>query len=780
MRSPSERLIQLLTSTGLCTRPELDSCEPIVRQLCHDLPDFDSVWLDALVQRGFLTPWQAERVVEDRVDQIQVGRFLCLQAIGRSTLLAKERRRGTTFVLRSLMSVNSLQYSATERLDEWIGSIDRSRSSAPACLVLPTETVSHRDNEAGRNQTTEQCGPAFAVSPYIRGWSMEELLIRGGRLPVPVVAEIGRELLTALAWLESVRLLHGDLVTRNVRLEPSGRVLLTSPFVRRFLQPQFALTDQITLRDCEGIAPEQVGTGRSADARSELYSLGCLLWQLLTSRPVVLTADPVSRLMKQKDQDIADVRGPVPDCPEWMSRIILSLTRRSPELRPNSAVEVLKLWRNQSGNSLSHCRVLARSMPDHSVHARSRPVVRSARRIGSWAWPTAATAALGTLVFLAARSGILPKTLRLGALAELTNSLTSSKNESASMEPHTASIATGPLPLPAADADGVIRLDSGKTYLAEPRQFPGALRIICEQSPTANVVISEDSRWQLRARSIELRGLSLAQKRSAESNTTKANSTGGRPASQLLEVQTASLTVSECVIQSPALPDRFEGIAWLGAAGSEGVVIIRNTVFAGGGYGLSFNHPPRRCEFDNVLFANRVSGILCEFQKGDADAWDFVARNVTQRFGFSVADTVVHDGGIDRVRIIMTSAECVYAPRMAILRLHVPASWKADAMKVQLSASENGNPTVVPPATQPVVYIDQRLGQPVSLSESQVTENSLLLADLEFDEGRRTNNGENANAPGSEWSGSELLDFEGPKLTPIMPGIDASRLPERK
>ena len=238
----------------------------------------------------------------------------------------------------------------------------------------------------------------------------------------------------------------------------------------------------------------------------------------------------------------------------------------------------------------------------------------------------------------------------------------------------------------------------------------------------------------------------------------------------MLEAQTASLTVSECVIQSPALPDRFEGIAWLGAAGSEGVVIIRNTVFAGGGYGLSFNHPPRRCEFDNVLFANRVSGILCEFQKGDADAWDFVAHNVTQRFGFSVADTVVHDGGIDRVRIILTSAECVYAPRMAILRLHVPASWKADAMKVQLSASENGNPTVVPPATQPVVYIDQRLGQPVSL----------LLADLEFDEGRRTNNGENANAPGSEWSGSELLDFEGPKLTPIMPGIDASRLPERK
>jgi hypothetical protein len=460
-----------------------------------------------------------------------------------------------------------------------------------------------------------------------------------------------------------------------------------------------------------------------------------------------------------------------------MSRIILAMTRRSPELRPATAAEVLKQWRSHAGGGLHHCRSLARSMPDQTHRDRPRRAAsRSSQSKSSWIWPTAATAALGTLVFLTARSGVLPKTLRLPSLAELSESLQSSSGpgtSSVSVQAESA-VPAGPLSLPEADAEGVIRLTGGQSYLAEPREFAGTLRIVCDQSPVAKVLVSEGSRWQLRARSIELSGICLSQR-----PTTAPSTATIKPSRQLLELQCASLTVSGCVIQSPAQSDEFEGIAWLRPAREQGVVIIRNSVFAGGGYGLSFNHPPRRCELENVLFSSRVSGMLCEFHQGDSDTWQIHHRNVTQRFGFSLCDVVVHDGGLRRLTIDSTSIESVYAPQIAIYRLRVPEAWTAESMRVHLRAGETGNPAVVPPMSQPAIYIDQRLNQAVSLPESSIMDNSLLLADLIFDDADADEK-VTAAAEGSrtEWSSSALLDFEGPKLTVQMPGVDVSRLPQ--
>lgn len=775
MRSPSEKLLNLLTSSGLCHQAELASCEPLVRRLSHDLPDFDSVWLDALVERNLLTPWQADQILADDLEKIIVGRYFCRQPLGRATFLASDSRHKSAVVLRSLQSSDGRNSHSSEfRTTDLLTSIDRCRSTAPAGLAMPIELVAKNCPDTVTDSGSDAAAVSFLVSPYIRGWSMEELLIRGGRLPWPVVAEIGRELLTMLAWLESVRLLHGDIVARNVRLDATGRIHLVDPFVRRFLHPQFALSDRLTLRDCDGVAPEQVGTGRLADNRSELYSLGCLLWHLLTSRPVVLSADPITRVMKQKDQDIVDVRGPVPDCPEWMSRIIMSMTRRSPELRPASTAEVLKSWRSHSGGGLRQCRAIAHSMPDNSLRGKSRPVVRRRSATSSWHWPVTASAVLGVLVLLTARSGVLPKTLRLG-LPVADVSIGEKLVDRSSEEAGSKIISAGPLALPRIDAEGVIRLEAGKQYLAAPCQFPGSLRILCDQSPVAQIVVPENSRWQLRARSVELRGVSVS--RRATSSVALESIPGQRPFRQLMEIQSASLTIESCVIQSPGQSDDFEGLAWLKLAETEGVVLVRNTVFAGGGYGLSMNHPPRRFELENVLLANRGSGMLCEFQKGDSTSWSVTARNVTQRFGYSLLDAMVHDNGIRNLELTLVSSESVYSPQMAILRLRIPDAWSPDAIRVQLQAGETGNPAIVPPAVTPVVYIDPRLRQPVSLPEEQLTENSVLLADLIFDE--QNSSADDASNDSSEWSSSALLDFEGPKMTLVMPGINVNLFPQR-
>ena len=769
MRTPSDRLIGILTDQKLCTKAELLHCEPYVRRLCQDLPDFDSIWLDALVQQRFLTAWQAEQLQADDAEAITIGRYQRQRALGRSSFLATDERRRQQFVLRRVP--NSSIESIEQRLDELLSSIDRLRSTIPSALKLPQEVLTRHVSNRSATRISEQPASAFyLVSNFVAGWSMEELLIRGGRLPWEVVAEIGRELLSALAWLESARLLHGDLVPRNVRLDVCGGIHLVDPFSRRLGQPAFALTDQLTLRDCDGIAPEQVGTGRAADARSEIYSLGCLLWQLLTSRPVVLSADPVTRMMKQKDHDIVDVRGPVPDCPEWMSRLIQSMTRRSPELRHGNSEELLKSWRKASGNSLSHCRALARRMPDHTLRKVTRPKVRSGRRGSSLLWPAAAVSVIVMLVFLAAHSGVVPQTLRLASGANEVKSAESAKPRSVAQ----VASRSGPVVLPSVDAGGVILLESGTTYLAERREFPGTLRIECPAAPPAEIVVPLGTQWILQARTVELHGITVGQ----QSSSVGSDTASPKPLPNLVAVQSGALTIDGCVIQSPAVEDNFVGVAWHRLSGTEGSVTIRNSVFAGGGYAASFNHPPRRCGWDNVLLANRGSGLLCEFKKGDIDSWDMFLTNVTQRFGFSVVDAVVHDSGISRLNLNITATESVFAPQMAIVRLQTPASWRPDLMQVRIRGGETGNPCIVPPSVASAVYIDHSLGQPVSLPEAGLNNDGVLLADLIFNETKAAAASDsNANEQASPWNNSALIDFEGPKLTTMMPGIVVARLP---
>lgn len=117
---------------------------------------------------------------------------------------------------------------------------------------------------------------------------------------------------------------------------------------------------------------------------------------------------------------------------------------------------------------------------------------------------------------------------------------------------------------------------------------------------------------------------------------------------------------------------------------------------------------------------------------------------------------------------------------MAIVRLQAPAAWRPELMQVQVRGGETGNPAVVPPSVASAVYIDQTLGQPVSLPEAQLKNDGVLLADLVFDETKPEAGTSDAGATGqtSPWINSSLVDFEGPKLTTLMPGVVVARLPQ--
>jgi hypothetical protein len=184
-RLPSDRLSDLLGDQGLMECARWSECEPIVRELARELPDFDSVWLDAMVQRQLLTPWQASQLQLERPGRLVVGGRQLREPLGSTTFLAFAPGARSLEIMKSVAG-------SGERMTALLETVKRSGAKHPRSIVLPA--LAEPDDDSNT---------IWLSSAWILGWDFSELLVRGGRLPWQAVAEVGRELLQALAWFES-------------------------------------------------------------------------------------------------------------------------------------------------------------------------------------------------------------------------------------------------------------------------------------------------------------------------------------------------------------------------------------------------------------------------------------------------------------------------------------------------------------------------------------------------------------------------------------------------
>lgn len=745
-RLPSDRLSDLLGDQGLMECARWSECEPIVRELARELPDFDSVWLDAMVQRQLLTPWQASQLQLERPGRLVVGGRQLREPLGSTTFLALARGARSLEIMKSVAG-------SGERMTALLETVKRSGAKHPRSIVLPALA------EPDDNSST-----IWLSSAWILGWDFSELLVRGGRLPWQAVAEVGRELLQALAWFESAGLLHGEIVLRNLRLTPAGRIVLVDPFSRRLSQARPTPGQPLSLRHCEGIAPELFGSARPADARSEIHAAGCLLWQLLTARAPVASADPVRRMLCLRDHDIPDVRGLVPDCPEWLARLLLSMTRRLPELRPARIADVAAAWTADTPSGFGGLRRVVQQLPDrHQRRAAARaPRIRprAAPKFRRLLLASSLISAVGMLAFFRPELLTLAMQRTPDAPAISLPSATESELDILRRQ------STTPQPLPEPDADGVVRLVAGQSWFAVPMRTSGPLIIESTGPGCARILVSPDKPWILQAETVELRGLQI-QQRPVDASV----ATVRKAAAQLTAIQCRSLTIEDCAVQSPSAADEFSGISWYEPPGGSGQITVRRSVFAGGGYGFAMNHPPESLNLENVLLACRGGGMLCEISDARRTHWKASLDHITQRFGFSVVDFVVHDGGVagpQRLDVELACNESVFQPRMAIVRVKPGDGWKSTSIGVRINAMSDtpGIPAMVPPETEPAVYIDRSLGQPAALPETQLPDPQLLYADLQF--------AEEGTGP---WATAELVDFEGPRLNELLPGCNVRELP---
>lgn len=527
---PSQELIHRLTSLKLCTAADLRRCRRRVRKLARGIPAFDSVWIDALVQAQKISPFQARALEAGQTEQLKVGPYLLISELGHS-------HKSRTFIARASENTERCTLKLTRPQSESVNQLQQDFHT----LLQQLHGLHHPSLILPR--VVKPLAQQFVViSHYLPSTTVSELLIRRGRFPVPVVLAIGAQLLDALVALEKRRVIHGDIRPWNVRLNENGIAALVDTGLEPILSPELTIHASLPPRCYDGIAPELIGTGRHPDAQSDLYALGCLLWELLAGRPPFTTGDPLAKLACHQTKTVPDIRSWAPETPAPLAEMLLKLTASQADQRPGSMQAAQQQWPvSQQGSRKTLSRFHA-SFQHQSTRSQSESSASKPGRLPL----------IAALIFVL--SGLSYTLLDEGArnqLLEITSHLpfkdTDTQTSPTELTSQTSQANSGTTAkrqlIPAPDENGVILLDSTEPYESTHISTVGGLTIQGSAEQPAIIQVSEDA-FRIVAANLTLENVIFVNQ-SAGAPAKGAGATE-KSSTALLHVTAQSLNIKSC------------------------------------------------------------------------------------------------------------------------------------------------------------------------------------------------------------------------------------------
>ncbi|MEU5613253.1 serine/threonine-protein kinase [Streptomyces sparsogenes] len=204
----------------------------------------------------------------------------------------------------------------------------------------------------------------FLVMELVRGEGLDEML-RKGAVPLAHAARWGAQICDALADAHNAGITHRDIKPSNILITPSGIVKVLDFGVAKAADP-YATADRLTqtgfiVGTPPYMAPEQARG--YPEPRSDLYALGCLLFELITGRLPFRAPDTVGYLSAHLTQEPPAPSSVSPGIPPAWDDLVLSLLRKDPTQRYSNAADLSRALRQLDGAP----------PPEPSGHGRTRP-----------------------------------------------------------------------------------------------------------------------------------------------------------------------------------------------------------------------------------------------------------------------------------------------------------------------------------------------------------------------------------------------------------------------
>ena len=270
--------------------------------------------------------------------QVLAGRYEIRDLIGRGGMA--EVHLGYDTRLSRIIAIKLLRSDIAG--DPTFQARFRREAQSAAALNHPTIVAVY---DSGEEEITAPNGATrsvpYIVMEYVEGHTVRELLGDGDAVPIPEAVEITTGVLDALEYSHRAGIVHRDIKPGNIMLTSTGAVKVMDFGIARAIEDSAATVTQThaVVGTAQYLSPEQA-RGELVDARSDLYSTGCLLYELLTGQPP-FTGDSAVAIAYQHVREIPKPPSALAaDVPESLDRVVLKALAKARDDRYQDAAHM--------------------------------------------------------------------------------------------------------------------------------------------------------------------------------------------------------------------------------------------------------------------------------------------------------------------------------------------------------------------------------------------------------------------------------------------------------
>ena len=336
----AENFIDYVERSRLVEDDQLQkSLEALKVQHGGNLPEDSDLVANHLINANLITQWHADKIQDRKYKGFHLAKYKLLRHIGTggmsSVYLAEHKLMKQKRAIKVLPKarVNDTSYLARFHLE----------AQATASLDHPNIVRAYDvDNEGDQH---------FLVMEYIDGKDLQTIVKQEGPLPLELACNYVAQTAVGMAYAHANNLIHRDIKPANLLIDDKGIVRILDLGLALYSDGNKAsLTvahNENVLGTADYLSPEQAVNSHKVDLRTDVYSLGCTLYFLLTGHPPFTDGSLAQRIAKHQTTMPEDVRKDRPECPRDLVDICVKMMQKKAEKRYQNMKQVseaLETW----------------------------------------------------------------------------------------------------------------------------------------------------------------------------------------------------------------------------------------------------------------------------------------------------------------------------------------------------------------------------------------------------------------------------------------------------